>query len=754
MANTFVKGGIARASGAVTRSMGPGMNLDWPYPSSYNQCFTNLMKQHGNYLRSDNLYSNGEDSTTGWPLGVTAASNIKFFIITTLSLPGSYVRPGTYKARVSSAMSSAGWTVQFSDGNPGAGIITSISAAGSTCTCVVTDLGTTGDWNGTVMNLILTAPSGGGPYNLSPNDSTAVECYFQANETRLNNFNSDPVTNYANMFDPDLINDCSGFKVIRFKDAVGTDVLYLNGVYFSSGDNITCKTGITNYSYCRQEAFRTWQMPTSCQFAQDKAFPGTLVQLGGQVPYSVCAKLAKATGTTAFISLPAMNNSTPYDVDATTDVFTARGHSFVNGDPVVLGTYNAGSNFLPTFAGTPAAMWTVYYVRDVVPAVSFKLARTLGGAAIDVTVSSSDGGQFEQNVWRLYSHAEYMALYTSIAQEMYAAAPGIDIILDVSNEVWNAAPPYGYHQFIDCVSANTSSPGAVGAGYAWACMRAWAAFESVYPRKQLVRMLSGQGSYAGNGMHAQMYGYTDPVLYVGQTAGQLVDVHCCEGYLYTNMTGQPFPAANGGYTTAPMTYGGDWLDASITGINYTPGDVVHWSDGNNYTCILTNTPTNGTNNPPNATYWTASSSNGLSGLMKNYTNAQWSEFSRLVSQANAFWRQTYKSTMDAYVGSRIVPLIHYECGFDLVGQSAGFAFTDVQAVCTSWTTFLTTQQAEDAMREFGGYLKSCNVTTATYYIGAGQWRNVSATNALATGLKRSHHLADTAFTKMFKAWRP
>lgn len=747
-------GGIARGS-AASRIAGPGVNIEWVYPESYSFYFTNIMKQHGNYIRSAGSYT--EDATTGWPTNVSAGTTFKFFLTTRLALANSYVRPGTYKARLSAAMQAAGWTVQFVNDSlsPNATVISSISAAGGTCTCVINDLGSSGDYMNTVLNLNVFAPSSGGPYNFTPLNSTAVEVYLIGNESRLDAFNSDPVTNYANMFDPDLINDLTGFKVLRFKDWTGTDLSAMNDT-FSDGRTYRNRASIFSYAQCRQEAFRTWQMPGNNPWycwPADQLFYSN----GGQTPFSVCAKLARATGAAAMIALPAMLNAIPYAVSAATDIFTAPGHCFADGDQIVLGTYGAASpstNGLPTFAGTPAAMWTIYYARDCVPGLSFKLARTLGGAAIDVTADLDDAGNYIVFAHRLYTHAEYMSLYTSIAQEMYAAAPGIDIILDVGNELWNGAAPYAntLHHAFDCVTTNASGGQRnLGAGYAWMCMRAWAAFESVYPRSQIVRTMQGQGTYATNPMHSQMYSYTDDILYPGKTGGQLIDAHNGEFYVYSNMTGKDFPASDGGFTSAPFTWGGSWF----SGVVYNVGEVIHMDTGTNYRCILQHTSASPANIPPNATYWAVDSVNGLSGLMKDYTTAQFQEYCHLGALASAKWRADYKIAQDAYVGSRQVSSINYESGWVMYAQAnAGFAYPDAQAVTTAWASFWGGANAGYAIKDFGNALKSANVKMSCYFIHSGRWRNNSGTDAQCVGLKRSHHLPDTEATKEWKKWRP
>jgi hypothetical protein len=67
---------------------------------------------------------------------------------------------------------------------------------------------------------------------------------------------------------------------------------------------------------------------------------------------------------------------------ASTDVIAASGHPFQAGDRV---TYVSGTTFTGLTTGT------TYFARDVVAGVSFKLAATKGGAAIDLTADGTDG---------------------------------------------------------------------------------------------------------------------------------------------------------------------------------------------------------------------------------------------------------------------------------------------------------------------------------------------------------------------------
>lgn len=71
----------------------------------------------------------------------------------------------------------------------------------------------------------------------------------------------------------------------------------------------------------------------------------------------------------------------PFTVNTSTDVLTATGHPFADADMVRLQLSGGETRALPT----GLSLNTNYYVRDSVAGVSFKLAATSGGAAIDIT---------------------------------------------------------------------------------------------------------------------------------------------------------------------------------------------------------------------------------------------------------------------------------------------------------------------------------------------------------------------------------
>lgn len=67
-------------------------------------------------------------------------------------------------------------------------------------------------------------------------------------------------------------------------------------------------------------------------------------------------------------------------IDAATDIVTDAGHTFSEGGPVT---------FTSLTGGTPLTAGTVYFIRNVVPGVSYQLSATTGGAPINVTVNGT-----------------------------------------------------------------------------------------------------------------------------------------------------------------------------------------------------------------------------------------------------------------------------------------------------------------------------------------------------------------------------
>jgi hypothetical protein len=284
-------------------------------------------------------------------------------------------------------------------------------------------------------------------------------------------------------------------------------------------------------------------------------------------------------------------------------------------------------------------------------------------------------------------------------------------------------------------------------------MRAWTAFESVYPRNQLVRMISGQ-HYFFTSIMTDAYTYSDTALYGGKTIGQLIDAHCCAVYLYVSMTGKALPLSDGGNVSALFLGGSTWFSSGVT---YNVGEVVHMADGNNYRCILQHVSADPTNKPPNATYWVVDSSNGLNGAVSTWNDAQINEYVALSSKMGQIYQDSYRTQGEAYTSGRQVGYITYEGGVLYLGQSSSFfGATGMTSWSDQWQTWFRGANAGIAMQDFLNYaVKGSGIKEVTYYIGGGQWRTNSNTDCMAAGLKRSHHLTtDTEAMKAFRRFSP
>jgi uncharacterized Zn-binding protein involved in type VI secretion len=108
--------------------------------------------------------------------------------------------------------------------------------------------------------------------------------------------------------------------------------------------------------------------------AEDIAFSSFRVKLDGVDPnniFWVFPRVEAELGTAPTVTIA-------------TDVIASAGHTFTNGRPVYVSS--TGTLPLPLTAPTD---YKVYYVRDAVPGVSYKLSETVDGAAIDLTTAGT-----------------------------------------------------------------------------------------------------------------------------------------------------------------------------------------------------------------------------------------------------------------------------------------------------------------------------------------------------------------------------
>jgi hypothetical protein len=118
------------------------------------------------------------------------------------------------------------------------------------------------------------------------------------------------------------------------------------------------------------------------------AWPGaTVYRETDDAPSKIATLSIPATLGTAVTKLgPIIDTSVEdtlktFTVNATTDVFNVTGHTFINGETVMVS--NSGGA-LPA----PLSAATLYYVRDVA-ANTFKLALTAGGTAVNITTTGT-----------------------------------------------------------------------------------------------------------------------------------------------------------------------------------------------------------------------------------------------------------------------------------------------------------------------------------------------------------------------------
>ena len=241
------------------------------------------------------------------------------------------------------------------------------------------------------------------------------------------------------------------------------------------------------------------------------------------VPYAICAELAAATRLPVWICLPAVSDVLGYRVNAATNVISTtnlfgdtRNHGWANAQPIAF--YNTNVP-LPS----PLVHGTTYYARNVT-ASTFQVSATESGAIIDL-------GTVEDSYGRVTGVYDPMPLYRAIAQEMYAANPRAQVIVECSNEVWNWTFDH-YHFFRDVVTKQAGETDDVAPTLGYRSLQAWKAFGESYPRNQITRMLAWHTQNYTNAL----FDYVDPgVIQAGQTVAALCDQYSHAPYLHCDI---------------------------------------------------------------------------------------------------------------------------------------------------------------------------------------------------------------------------
>jgi hypothetical protein len=281
-------------------------------------------------------------------------------------------------------------------------------------------------------------------------------------------------------------------------------------------------------------------------------------------------------------------------------------------------------------------------------------------------------------------------LYQPIASAIHAAAPGIQIIVELANEVWNP----GFEQFnwayrLAGVIATGSNDQQYG--QAWAQLQAWKAFENVFPPSQITRVMCGQDGLLAN---QRLLQYVDPgFITAGQTVAQIM-----------NATPTRSLFAVGQYFNAKDTLGHDGPNS------YSPA-VAYAANGNS-TAI---------------------------------PNAQWDDvFNRGIADCAA--RVGFNATVRALVPS--VPFGMYEGGHQFFWQS-GSADTHAQAIGLNLQAYL---DGASGLAIYQNWLTNCVVANGMtkylmHYQGVGGY-NATANQVINWAMKKQG-----ADTPRFAWWK-
>lgn len=179
-----------------------------------------------------------------------------------------------------------------------------------------------------------------------------------------------------------------------------------------------------------------------------------------------------ATGT-----IPCYTRNCTFTADPATDYLTAPGHGRSNGDMVRLKTSEGGT--LP-WGTPPLAANTDYWVRDV-SGDTFKLALTLGGAAIDIT-DAGDGihklityraGEIAADLLTNYAGSEGItpadidlgAVVDKAIFDCASVAEALSELASLSNYVWWIDNDKGLHFVARTVNAAPFDLASIGGNY-------------------------------------------------------------------------------------------------------------------------------------------------------------------------------------------------------------------------------------------------------------------------------------------------
>ena len=334
------------------------------------------------------------------------------------------------------------------------------------------------------------------------------------------------------IFDPLFIADLQGVNHIRAANW--------------TGQNSLSYPDILTYALTPKESNRDWQI----------------------TPYGVIVKLAKKLNCITWLNLYQYNQKLSYTAATGTNLFTSydalagtptvKAHLFNENDPIVFAGY---SSTIPS----PLVQGVKYFAVNVT-GTTFKVAATSGGAAITLTSSiASPDSSYNVNLV-----PNLLPFYQQIAAECYAADPTAVIVPEAGLEDWNNSYSWNFCNKVLSVSAgdiNTAT--SAQSGMAWAFLCAWKAFETYYPRNQVIHMTSGQAGYFDKMNGGYNYVDTQGVYSLNATLKNILDCYACAPYSNGTPDGVErddpvrWIVAAGGDTASDATWLG-WFQASNT----------------------------------------------------------------------------------------------------------------------------------------------------------------------------------------------
>ena len=437
--NVDTRSTTAVGTTAVARMAAKGWGVNQPGTSYYIGCYP-----YRNFMRLSvpTWDSNaGAQDANGWITGLPAGGSAVVRIL----FGTAYVPPGNYVIHTASG---AFCTVSDLSGQ-----ITNIvqgTNASRDCTFTMPQF-PVGDVRYWSITFTVTVTNGtGAPINI--NDlfigfaSNLAGHSFAANATG------------AQIFDPTFVADLAGCGAMKYAD-------------WQMGNSGDRDFSIVPADLAR-EASRSW---SSNNF--------TSGGIGNCIPHGVVAKLCATVGMAIWPCMPPVHNWYVCAGSVATGVFTNPSPApWATGQPMVCDIEQAA----------PLLLRVVYYAI-VIDAQHFKVASTHANAIANVPIVLT-ADSTNSRWWGVYDPGP---VYDAIVDEIFAAAPGLDVCPQFVLEPWNSAffwnqsrYDLGYWSFMLGETPDWDASSTV----AWRMTRIWQSFARKFPRSQVIRLIENNGT--------------------------------------------------------------------------------------------------------------------------------------------------------------------------------------------------------------------------------------------------------------------